>query len=155
LIKLLSLEREFLLEWSVYGRLSIRLSANDVEHRTIKPAGNRIGVQQPMANKEIDGFIRQIVTKFDPERIILFGSHAYGTPSSSSDVDIVVVMNTPLKAIEQEVLIRKEIPRRFPLDLIVMKPRQFARRLKLGDTLIRTVTARGKILYEKDNRRMG
>ena len=108
-----------------------------------------------MANKEIDGFIRQIVTKFDPERIILFGSHAYGTPSSFSDVDIVVVMNTPLKPIEQEVLIRKEIPRRFPLNLIVMKPRQLARRVKLGDTLIRTVTSRGKILYEKDTRRMG
>jgi len=108
-----------------------------------------------MANKDIDGFVRQIVAKFRPERIILFGSHAYGSPSSSSDVDIVVVMNTPLKPIEQEVLIRKEIPRPFPLDLIVMKPREFARRLKLGDTLIRTVTSKGKILYEKDKRGMG
>ncbi len=108
-----------------------------------------------MANKEIDRFVRQIVKKFDPERIILFGSHAYGTPSSSSDVDIFVVMNTPLKPIEQEVLIRKEIPRMFPLDLIVMKPRQFARRMTLGDTLVHTVASKGKILYEKNSRRMG
>jgi uncharacterized protein len=112
-------------------------------------------MQQPMVNREIDSFIKKIVTRFNPERIILFGSHAYGTPSSWSDVDIVVVMNTPLEPIEQEVLIRKEIPRRFPLDLIVVKPRQFARRLKLGDPLIRTVTSKGKILYEKDKHRMG
>ena len=108
-----------------------------------------------MANKEIDWFVKQIVRKFHPERIILFGSHAYGTPSFSSDVDIFVVMNTPLKPIEQEVLIRKKIPRMFPLDLIVMKPRQFARRLTLGDTLVRTVASKGKILYEKNSRRMG
>jgi uncharacterized protein len=107
-----------------------------------------------MANKEIDRFVRQIVRKFNPERIILFGSHAYGTPSSSSDVDIFVVMNTPLKPVEQEVLIRREIPRVFPLDLIVMKPRQFARRMKLGDTLVRTVASKGKILYEKNSLRM-
>lgn len=123
--------------------------------RRHRAGGSRMAVQRPMAKKEIDGFIRQIVAKFDPERIILFGSHAYGSRSSSSDVDLVVVMNTPLKPIEQEVLIRKEIPRRFPLDLIVMKPREFARRLKLGDTLIRTVTSKGKILYEKDKRGMG
>jgi len=108
-----------------------------------------------MTNKEIDRFVRQIVRKFDPERIILFGSHAYGTPSSSSDVDIIVVMNTRLKPIEQEVLIRKEIPRVFPLDLIVMKPRQFARRMTLGDTLVRAVASKGKILCEKNSRRMG
>ena len=107
-----------------------------------------------MSHREIDRFVREIARKFDPERIILFGSHARGTPSSSSDVDIFVVMNTRLKPVEQEVLIRREIPRPFPLDLIVMKPRQFARRLMLGDTLVRTVASKGKVLYEKNSRGM-
>lgn len=104
-----------------------------------------------MTNKEIDIFVQEVIRKFDPEKIILFGSHTAGKATPGSDVDLFVIMDTKLKPIAQEVLIRKEIPRRFPLDLIVMKPRQLARRMKLGDTFIRTVVSKGKVLYEKDN----
>lgn len=107
-----------------------------------------------MTNKEIDIFVQEVIRKFNPEKVILFGSHVTEKASSGSDVDLFVIMDTKLKPIAQEVLIRKEIPRRFPLDLIVMKPRQLARRIKLGDTFINTVVSKGKVLYEKDNVRM-
>ncbi len=112
-------------------------------------------VTNGMTHEEIDAFVEELARRFAPERIILFGSHAAGNASAGSDVDLFVVMNTPLNPITQEVLIRKEIPRRFPLDLIVMKPRQLERRMKLGDALVRSVLSKGKVLYEKDVRRMG
>ena len=108
-----------------------------------------------MTGKEIRAFVKELARRFAPERVILFGSHASGNASAGSDVDIFVVMNTPLSPITQEVLIRKEIPRRFPLDLIVMKPRPLERRIKLGDTLVRSVLSKGKVLYEKDVSGMG
>jgi len=108
-----------------------------------------------MNHADIDAFVKQIVVKFNPEKIILFGSRASGKASSDSDVDLFVVMSTRLKSIAQEVLIRKEIPRNFPLDLIVMKPHQIEKRKRLGDTFIHTVFSKGKILYEKDNVRVG
>jgi predicted nucleotidyltransferase len=108
-----------------------------------------------MTGKEIRAFVEELARRFAPERIILFGSHAAGDASAGSDVDLFVVINTPLSPITQEVLIRKEIPRRFPLDLIVMKPRQLERRIKLGDILVRSVFSKGKVFYEKDVRGMG
>lgn len=107
-----------------------------------------------MYKSGIDNFVKQIVVKFKPEKVILFGSSASGRASAHSDVDLFIVMNTRLKPVAQEVLIRKEISRKFPLDLIVMTPRQVARRIKLGDMFIHTILSKGKVLYEEDNIRV-
>jgi predicted nucleotidyltransferase len=45
--------------------------------------------------KTIRAIAEHIARKFDPEQIILFGSHAYGKPTAWSDVDLLVVMDTP------------------------------------------------------------
>ena len=46
------------------------------------------GADVPM--RLIRRFARQVAELFDPDKIILFGSHAYGTPHADSDVDILV-----------------------------------------------------------------
>lgn len=53
----------------------------------------------------IEAVVEQIVQRFQPQRIILFGSYAYGQPRSESDMDLLVVMETPLKETEQAVRI--------------------------------------------------
>lgn len=108
----------------------------------------------PINQRRIKSFAEQIVLQFHPEKVILFGSHAYGKTSSGSDVDLLIIMNTTLKPIAQEVLIRKSIPRDFPLDLIVMTPRQIDKRRKLGDAFINTILLKGKVLYGKNNIRV-
>ncbi|MCL5999442.1 MAG: nucleotidyltransferase domain-containing protein [Chloroflexi bacterium] len=96
----------------------------------------------------IDEVVRQIVTKFQPDKVILFGSYAYGTPSPDSDVDLLVVLDTSLKETEQAVRICQAIDYAFGLDLIVRTPANMARRLKLGDSFLREITDKGKVLHE-------
>src|SRR5437867_12118017 len=96
----------------------------------------------------------QIATRFEPQKVILFGSHAYGMPDQDSDVDLLVVMESNLRSIEQAVEIRKAVDFPFPTDLLVRTPRQIAERLKAGDQFLREVISKGKVLYEADNGRM-
>ncbi len=94
-------------------------------------------------------FVREIVRRFHPDRIILFGSYAYGTPTPDSDVDLLVVMVTR-NQVEQVVRIDEAIEERgFPLDLIVRTPRTWQQGVRSGDCLLQEITARGKVLYEK------
>src|SRR5437764_2686323 len=87
------------------------------------------GADIPM--RLIRRFARQVAERFEPEKIILFGSHAYGTPHPDSDVDILVVMPAR-NEVSQASRIRLAVPRRFPMDLIVRTPENLRRRLEEG-----------------------
>jgi len=109
----------------------------------------------PKVSKEkIKKFVEEIVRKFQPEKIILFGSYGYGKPDEESDVDLFVIMNTKKSSIAQEVEIRMEIERNFPLDLIVMTPEEIEKRIKQGDTFLQTILEKGEVLYEKGKQRV-
>ena len=99
-------------------------------------------------------FVRQVAERFQPDKIILFGSHAYGKPHADSDVDILVVMPAR-NQIDQAVKIRWEIPASFPMDLIVRTPANLEWRLNEGESFHTEITERGKVLYEKVHARMG
>ena len=97
----------------------------------------------------IHRFARQIVKRFHPEKIILFGSYACGTPTPDSDVDLLVVMRTR-NQVEQAVRIDEAIAERgFPLDLLVRTPKTLADRLRWGDCFLQEIVTQGKVLYEK------
>jgi len=110
------------------------------------------GADIPM--REIRRYARQVAELFDPEKIILFGSYAYGTPHADSDVDILVVMPAR-NQIDQACRIDDAVTPPFPLDLIVRTPKDLAWRLAEGDSFLREITSQGKVLYEKNNRRVG
>jgi len=97
---------------------------------------------------EIQQVVQQIVERFRPQRVILFGSYAGGTPTADSDVDLLVTMETPLPNVEQAVAIRRAVDFPFPTDLLVRTPQQIAERLALGDVFLREVLTRGIVLYE-------
>jgi predicted nucleotidyltransferase len=99
-------------------------------------------------------FARAIAERFEPERIILFGSYAYGTPHADSDVDLLVVMPCA-NEIGQSVRIRVAFAAPFPLDLIVRTPARLKQRLADGDWFLREITEQGKVLYAKSYQRMG
>jgi len=106
-----------------------------------------INARQRISQHVIEDTVRQIVQKFRPERIILFGSYAYGQPRQESDVDLLVVMDTSLTETEQAVRICQAIEYHFGLDLIVRTPATMARRLALGDPFLREVVGKGKVLH--------
>src|SRR5882724_1628928 len=80
-------------------------------------------------------FARQVAERFQPEKIILFGSYAYGTPHADSDVDILVVMPAR-NQLDQAVRISLAIDPPFPLDIIVRTPHNMSWRLAEGDSFL-------------------
>ena len=110
------------------------------------------GADVPMA--VIRKYAHEVVERFDPQKIILFGSYAYGKPHADSDVDILVVMPAR-NEIDQAVRIDRVIDPMFPLDLIVSSPKNVAWRLKEGDSFLREIMTKGKVLYEKADGPMG
>jgi uncharacterized protein len=104
-----------------------------------------------VAMKEIRGLSRRIAREFRPRRIILFGSYAEGRATPDSDVDLLVVLPHKGKAVEQSVAIRLATRPGFALDLLVRTPQEVRKRLAMGDTFIRDILDKGKVLYEADD----
>jgi predicted nucleotidyltransferase len=98
--------------------------------------------------KTITAFAHQVARKFKPQKIILFGSYAYGKPKQESDVDLLVIMPFEGRESRKATEILIETDPRFPIDLLVRTPDQIKRRLELGDFFIREITQKGKVLYE-------
>src|SRR5438876_8592186 len=103
------------------------------------------GADIPM--RVIRRFARQVAEQFQPEKIIPFGSYAYGTPHEDSDVDILVVMPAR-NQLDQAYKIRLAVPAPFPMDLIVRTPKNMDWRLKEGESFLTQVVAHGKVLDE-------
>jgi len=108
-----------------------------------------IDKRKRIPQKAIDQVVKQIVEKFKPQKIILFGSYAHGNPRPESDVDLLVVMETPLKESKQSLEIRRYLGVMFGMDLIVHTPKRLKERLDLGDWFLRDVLKEGKVLYEE------
>jgi uncharacterized protein len=113
------------------------------------------GVCERISNQMIEEVVQQIVERFQPRRIILFGSYATGQQRSDSDVDLLVVMDTRLNERAQAARICQSIEYHFALDLIVRTPAVLERRLALGDLFLLELLRDGKVLYERANCRMG
>lgn len=110
----------------------------------VAPVGTRKRV--PMG--AIKQVVEQIVEQFHPQKVILFGSHAYGKPHTESDVDILVIMETELSGAQQAVKILQAINANFGIDLVVYTPQRLAQRLQWGDSFLLEVVTRGRVLYE-------
>ena len=99
-------------------------------------------------------YARTIAERFRPDKIILFGSHAYGKPHLDSDVDILVIMPAR-NQLDQAVKIELACDPPFPLDIIVRTPKNVRWRLAEGESFLHEIMTNGKILYEKDHARVG
>ena len=101
------------------------------------------------AQAEIKSIMRKIVREYKPEKIILFGSFAYGKPRASSDIDMLIVKKTKKRRIDRIKDVLYMIDNNFPFEPIVYTPREINERLTLGDFFLQTVMQKCKILYEK------
>src|SRR5512138_1670811 len=94
--------------------------------RAMIPVKTRVRpVGFPPVAETLPGAIERIVSKLRPEKIILFGSYAYGTPTPDSDVDLLVIMKTKAREIDRYVAVSNLLyPRQFPVDILVKTPRE-------------------------------
>ncbi len=98
---------------------------------------------------EIRRLSDRIAREFDPDRIVLFGSHAYGSPRDDSDIDILVILPFTGKGLHKAVEILDRVNPSFPIDLLARRPEDVASRYADGDPLIREAIDRGTTLYER------
>jgi uncharacterized protein len=103
---------------------------------------------------QIQSLSQQIVDQFEPERIILFGSYAYGQPTEHSDVDLLVILPCEEMSVQKAITIRQQIRVPFPLDLMVRSPEQIRQRLEMGDFFIQEIMQNGRVLYEANYARV-
>ena len=109
------------------------------------PAGLKISV-----GKSLRPAIQKIVRELSPDKIILFGSYAYGNPNPHSDVDLLIIMDTDQSHKERSWAVsRLLLPRPFPVDILVKTPKEVEEALESGDFFLREILSRGQVLYER------
>ena len=105
----------------------------------------------PPVVETLPGAIARIVSELKPEKIILFGSYAYGNPTPDSDVDLLVIMKTRAREIDRYVAVSNLLyPRQFPVDILVKTPKEMEiEARKTGNFFLREILKKGRVLYER------
>jgi predicted nucleotidyltransferase len=109
-----------------------------------------INERQRIPVQAIQAVANRIAEIFNPDKIILFGSYAYGDPKPWSDVDLLVVMETPEGDLAQTLAISRALsPHPFGLEIIVQSPQALDRAVVANNFFFKEILARGKTLYER------
>jgi len=104
----------------------------------------------PVTAELLQNIVQRIVTGLHPQKIVLFGSYAYGLPSPDSDLDILVIMQTTERPDERVLAISRLLrPRQFPMDILVRTPDEIAEAVEKNDPFIQEILSRGKVLDEQ------
>lgn len=101
---------------------------------------------QAQVQSQVNSIRDQLVKKYKPQKIILFGSYAYGQPTPDSDVDLLVVADTDKKFHERVQEVRILLPKDQPFDLIVLTPSEY-QRARMKNSLLSEIEAKGRVLY--------
>ena len=107
------------------------------------------GFKQPVS-ETLPAAVARIAQALHPQKIILFGSYAYGNPTPDSDVDLLVVAEKNGDPTERYLLASQSLyPRSFPVDILVKTPEEVARALEKGDYIVCEIVTRGQVIYER------
>lgn len=106
-------------------------------------------MENTVFSHEINDIAQDIVRKFSPEKIVLFGSYAWGNPRPESDVDLFIIKKTKKNKRERQRELRTLLfPPALPLDLLIYTPEETKRRLEMEDFFVNDILTKGKILYD-------
>lgn len=97
---------------------------------------------------EIQNIVDQIIRKYNPQKIILFGSAGRGEYDKVNDLDFLIIkQDVPLYGIDRMRELDELIERNIAADMLVYRPDEFEERIKLGDPFIKTIIRKGQVLY--------
>ncbi|MFQ6091536.1 MAG: nucleotidyltransferase domain-containing protein [bacterium] len=105
----------------------------------------------------IDEIVKKIVEKYSPDKIILYGSYAYGEPTDDSDIDLFILKATKANRTERWVEVKKLLwdkNRDIPVSPLVYTPDELRKRLAMGDFFVKEIANKGKVLYERAGKGM-
>ena len=104
-----------------------------------------------MSPELLEGIVKRIVEGYNPDKIILFGSYAYGTPTQDSDIDLFIIKDDNRRRVDRFCEVRK-ISRDIEgvsIMPIVFTNGELAKRLRLEDDFILEIVKKGRVLYER------
>ncbi len=97
---------------------------------------------------EIQSIIVQIIQKYHPQKIILFGSAGRGEYDKVNDLDFLIIKkDVPSYGLDRMRQLDELIDRNIAADMLVYRPDEFEDRIKLGDPFIKTILGEGRVLY--------
>jgi predicted nucleotidyltransferase len=98
--------------------------------------------------KEIQSITKQLIEKYGPEKIILFGSAAGEDRDQVNDLDFLIIkQNVPVYGIDRMRELDQLIDRNVAADMLVYRPDEFEDRIRLGDPFIKAIIREGRVLY--------
>ena len=98
--------------------------------------------------KEIQKITAQIIEKYRPDKVILFGSVARNELKEDSDLDFLIIKReTPLYGADRIRQLSRMIDRDISVDFLIYRPEEFDKRLQMGDPFIKLILKEGKVLY--------
>jgi predicted nucleotidyltransferase len=107
-----------------------------------------------VASIEVRSIIQDILDKllagYAPQKVILFGSYAYGDPRPHSDIDLLIIKDTGERFIDRWVTVRhllSDPERTIPLETLILTPQELARRMAIGDQFLAEILEKGEVLY--------
>lgn len=109
-------------------------------------------VKDTEAKEVILNVIEKIKDNYKPEKIILYGSFAYGKPDRDSDIDLLIVKDTQARPIDRRIFVRHLVSglrKGYPFSSIVVTPEELKRRLEVGDQFFAEILSKGEVLYAK------
>lgn len=101
-------------------------------------------IQPPKKLKKI---VDKIVKEYKPEKIILFGSYAWGKPTKDSDVDLFIVKKSKKDFLREQQAVRKIIDGEIAADILIYTPKEIEKRLDLGDFFFKKIINNGIYIY--------
>jgi len=106
-------------------------------------------VSQDQFDTEIENIVKQLIRRYKPEKIILFGSLAKGEIHQGTDIDLFIIKrDVPELGVDRIRQLDTIIKYRLATDFIVYKPEELEQRLKLGDPFVKSILQEGKVLYD-------
>ena len=105
-------------------------------------------IMQPITEELIREIKDRIVTTVHPDKIIIFGSYAYGTPTKDSDLDLLVIMPS-VEPMHKRVTRIRKLVRDFniPKDIIVYTPEEVEKWKDASAAFITSIMKKGKVIY--------
>jgi predicted nucleotidyltransferase len=98
--------------------------------------------------KEIKSITAQIIEKYKPDKVILFGSAARGELTPDSDADFLIIKrDTPHYGADRIRELNRLISRQIAVDFLVYRPYEFEKRLSMGDPFLKAILKEGRVLY--------
>ncbi len=108
-----------------------------------------------MASNEIEtllqGLLQKLLAQYEPQKVILYGSYAYGNPRPNSDIDLLIIKETSERFIDRWATVRHILTdpkRKAPIEPLVLTPHEVETRLRKGDQFVAEIIKRGRLLYE-------